>query len=604
LPRSRRRAPPQPDTIADILLTCIRRLFPLALVFVASAALAQDFQQGAPRQLPRQAPGVPAPPAAAAAIDKPSLSAVVVPVLNGLVFLPSAQGVVPEGIARPADGIDLSRVPLLSDPGLRASLQGFLGKPASLADLDRITKLAIQVHRAAGRPLVDVVVPPQDVSGGVVQIVVAEFRVGDVKVESNKHFTTRRIREAIRLAPGSVVDQPRLIEDLNWLAQNPFRRLEVVYRPGAQPLTTDVVVRVNDRLPLRVYAGFDNSGLPSSQRARLFAGLNWGDVFGGDGQFSYQATVSPDVFKKGAETSTSFAAHSFTLSQPLPGASRDTLLLFGTVQNVAPRLGQNLGQTGKNLQGSARWIRTLRADPANRILLTLGWDFKQSDNNLLFGGTTISRQITEVQQAVAELSASSDWSLGRLTAILTTTASPGGIGARNSDVAFQPGPDHAGTPFARAQYLYAQVTAAQTIPIGGSGYEARTRFIGQLSTANLLPSEQLSAAGLGSVRGYDPNVAIGTRGFLASQELWLPPVVVPELAARAQVGVFIEAGQVGNIELLPNEARWTRTAATGLSANMTVGPWLNLRADYGMQLRSLPGQKRGSLVNVSASTAF
>ena len=526
------------------------------------------------------------------------------PVLNGLVFLPSAQGVVAEGIARPADGIDLSRVPLLSDPGLRASLQGFLGKPASLADLDRITKLAIQAHRAAGRPLVDVVVPPQDVSGGVVQIVVAEFRVGDVKVEGNKHFTMRRIREAIRLAPGSVVDQPRLIEDLNWLAQNPFRRLEVVYRHGAQPLTTDVVVRVNDRLPLRVYAGFDNSGLPSSQRARLFAGLNWGDVFGGDGQFSYQATVSPDVFKKGAETSTSFAAHSFTLSQPLPGASRDTLLLFGTVQNVAPRLGQNLGQTGKNLQGSARWTRTLRADPANRILLTLGWDFKQSDNNLLFGGTTISRQITEVQQAVAELSASRDWSLGRLTAILTTTASPGGIGARNSDAAFQPGPDHAGTPFARAQYLYAQVTAAQTIPIGGAGYEARTRFIGQLSTANLLPSEQLSAAGLGSVRGYDPNVAIGTRGFLASQELWLPPVVVPELAARAQVGVFIEAGQVGNIELLPNEARWTRTAATGLSANMTVGPWLNLRADYGMQLRSLPGQKRGSLVNVSASTAF
>lgn len=575
----------------------------LVLLSHASQSVAQDFRQGAPQQLPRLAPVLPTPP-----MDRPSApgdgAALVVPLLLGLVFVGAAADVVPNGVKPPAGGIDVRRVPILDQPAFLESLKTSIGKPATLADLNRIVGLAIAAHRAAGRPLVDVAVPEQDVSGGVIQIVVAEYRVGDVLIEGNRHFSTPRLRNAIRLQSGDVVAQPDLVEDLNWLQQNPFRRVEVIYRPSVAPLTTDIVVHVNDRLPLRIYAGFDNSGPPNTQRERVFVGLNWGNVLGGDGQFSYQATASRDLFSDRKGPSKAFEAHSFTLLQPLPARARDTLLLFGTVQRAAPDFGDNLGQIGKNLQVSGRWNRTLDADPAYRLTLAIGWDFKQSDNNLLFGGSSISRQVTEIQQAIIEASGSFDWLLGRLATVLSLAASPGGIGNRNSDAAFQPSADHSGTPFATARYLYARLTIGQTTPLPGSKFEARTRLIGQLSSANLLPSEQLSAAGLGAIRGYDPNSVIGSQGFLASQELWLPPLNLARRLGRAELGAFVEAAQVGNIDRTPTEPKWTRTAAAGLSASLTVGAWVNLRADYGWQLRALAGAAKGSLGTISANIGF
>lgn len=153
-----------------------------------------------------------------------------------------------------------------------------------------------------------------------------------------------------------------------------------------------------------------------------------------------------------------------------------------------------------------------------------------------------------------------------------------------------------------------RITASQSVPLGKTGIEARSRLIGQISTTNLLPSEQLSAAGPGVLRGYDPNAAIGTRGFLVSQELWSPTLSVigtgGRLADRLQFGGFFEAGQVGNADRLVAEPRWTRTAAIGLSAAWSIGPFVALRADYGWQLKALANQNKGSLGYVTATLGF
>jgi hemolysin activation/secretion protein len=111
-------------------------------------------------------------------------------------------------------------------------------------------------------------------------------------------------------------------------------------------------------------------------------------------------------------------------------------------------------------------------------------------------------------------------------------------------------------------------------------------------------------------RGYDPNAVIGTRGFVGAQEVWSPSFSllgdkgIPGVADRAQIGAFIEAGQVGNADRLAAERTWTRTAAAGLSALWSAGPYVQLRADYGWQLRALPNQSRGSLGSVSITVGF
>jgi len=485
-------------------------------------------------------------------------------------------------------------------------MRPYIGRPLSVADLNRISRQVILAYRAAGRPLVDVAVPEQDVTGGVVQIVVAEFKVGQVKVEGAKHFDPARIRSAVRLKTGEAVDQMQLIEDLNYLGGNPFRRVDVVYRKGDAPLTTDVVLNVTDRTPIRAFATFDNSGTPSTRRERISSGVTWGDAFGRDGQLTAQATVSPDLFESRGGKSLAFQAYTASLVQPL--SRRDTLIAFASYQRATPSLGANLGQVGKNLQVTTRWSRTISSKPSLRTVLTLGYDYKQTNNNLLFGGTSISSQKTDIHQASIDLSVTRPWSAGLLGVSTTVTVSPGGIGNRNTTAAFRPTATRSGTPFAKADYVYVRNTATQVTPIGKSGFEARTRLVSQWSSANLLPSEQLSAAGPGVLRGYDPNAAIGTRGFVASQELWTKPISLAaktgRFTDRLQVGAFIEAGQVGNPDRLVAERKWTKTASTGLSAAWSLGPYASLRADYGWQLKALPGTEKGSLGYLTATIGF
>lgn len=553
-------------------------------------ALAQDASQSRPRSLP--APPVAAPAAPPLPADA-ATAEVIINSVSGIAFVPAGDS------APLTDGIDVARIPMLDTAAFRASLAARLGRPASLADLNAIAREAVLAHRAGGRPLVDVSIPEQDVSAGRVRFVVSEFRVGQVLVEGNRHVPAERIREAIRLAPGDVVYQPQLVQDLEWLATNPFRRVDIIYRRGEAPFTTDVIARVQDRSPLRAYAGFENNGQPATQRGRLFAGINWGAMFGGDGQAAYQYTTSPDLFDRRGGRGVSFQAHAVTLLQPLAG--RSSILAFGTWQRVRPDLGPFFDVAGENWQLSLRYSRIV----ARGATLSIGYDFKQSDNDLLFGGTSVSAQATRIHQLVLDLTTTARLAGGgSITFGGTAFLSPGGIGARNSDGAFQPGAAQAGVAFARATYAYARGTINAAIPIA-AGFEARTRLTGQISTGNLLPSEQLAIAGPGFVRGYDPNAVLGAQGLTVSQEVFAPAFSLGTGRDEGRVGAFFDAGMAGNPDRLPGEPRWARTTSAGLTGLFALSPYVQLRLDYGWQLRTLPGaSRRGQIGFISATAGF
>jgi hemolysin activation/secretion protein len=571
----------------------------LVLALQVQPALAQDARQSVPRLLEAQPPVVEAPPETLKVNDDPSP---VLERLTGVRFVyDPAFAAWPPKADDPA--VNIIGLPPLDTPAFRARAADDLGKPASIASLNALARAAVQAYRAAGRPLVDVAVPAQDITSGTVTFIVREFVVSDVIVEGARHFDPTRMRNMIRLEPGQVVDQTRLLEDLNRIAENPFRRVDLVYRRGEAPLTTDVVVRVADRRPLRIYGSFENNGTPAAGRERFALGVNWGNVFGGDGQLAYQFTTSRDLFDSGDPR---FQAHSATLVQPV--ANNATAILFGTYQRTVPRLGPDIGLVGESWQLSPRLTFRILSRADQRAQITIGYDFKQTNNNLLFGGFTISDEATQIHQLMVDLTYSKAWSLGLFAISNSFTLSPGGIGSRNTDEAFQPGPTQSGTPFARATYAYLRTSVSQAIPLGRTGAEAVTRVTGQITTGNLLPSEQLSAAGPGFVRAYDPNAVLGAQGLTATQEIWAPPVRfagIDKIGSSARFGAYADAGMAGNPDRLPGERRWQRTASLGAAARVEISRAIDLRADYGLQLRTPPGQRRpGSQGFISLTIGF
>ena len=143
--------------------------------------------------------------------------------------------------------------------------------------------------------------------------------------------------------------------------------------------------------------------------------------------------------------------------------------------------------------------------------LQFGFDYKRYDNNLAFGGQSIFSSVTKVAQFLAIYDATLEDDYGQTAFENQVVFSPGKLMNGNNSTAFQA----SGVSQANATYAYdnLQLTRITPLPLDTS---LVVRALAQLATDELLPSEQLGAGSLDSVRGYDPRVANGTQGIVLS----------------------------------------------------------------------------------------
>lgn len=578
-----------------------------ASLSLAAPALAQNYNQLAPPVLkPPQAPQIAVPPPPAA---PPGSPLVIVPRLLGIRLVGAPSLLVPAGVSNPGvSGEDVAFGPQLSE-----ILSGFIGAPASMATLNTIEARIILLYRAEGHPFVDVVLPPQNIATGVVQYLVFEYRVGAVTVRDNHWFSSAQIKSALRVKPGQTIDINRVESDLAWLNENPFRRVDLLASPGAVAGTTNLNLVVHDQLPLAATIGFDNAGNALTGDDRWKLGLLTGNVLGRGILLGYQFTTSddflrdPHLFASGTNLPR-YLAHSLSLTIPL--ASRDTIRIFGDYERVVPRLPSGFVNVGHSGQASLRFDHPLPDWHGLIQQISLGYDYKTSDNNIAFGGTTVSTSSAEIDQFPITYSATLRDHYGQTTLVPQLVLSPGGLTGGNNNSAFQPGANNGGTYYARADYIYARLDVERLTALP-RGFVWRARLTAQVASSNLLPSEQLSIGGFGSVRGYPTDVAGGSEGVVIGNELRAPPFT---LLSRISGGIgpdalrpdiFFDYAHVFDVKTQPGNPASTDLASLGLGANYTLGTMLSLDIQAGVQFHPIPGHTNaGSFINVDALATF
>lgn len=228
-------------------------------------------------------------------------SQIVIKKLQGIVLLRSNEAM--EGKFENAQGIEIIDIKI---PGnskkLERNLSHFLGNEVTTDTLFEIKTTISDYYTSSNHPLVIVDIPDQDVTSGVLQIVILESRLGKVEVEGNRWSSEKRLKEYVKLRPNQEIDENRLIQNISFMNRNPFRRVDIIYSPGEEPATTDVILAVKDRRPVRVYAGTENTGVEPTGRGRWYTGVNWGNAFGLDHIFSYQFTSAFNVHRFHAHT--------------------------------------------------------------------------------------------------------------------------------------------------------------------------------------------------------------------------------------------------------------------------------------------------------------
>ena len=562
-----------------------RALFPLgqamAFLFLATATVpsavrAQDFQHIAPKPpLPENSgkgkitnEQTPTPTAGAPGQE------VLVDRLKGVVLLSDPKQVRHAGVSG-LRAIDPGDIALAQLPEFESAVSPWIDKPVTLKSLAELTRSIVAYFRNHDRPVVNVFVPDQNITTGFVQIVVVESHVEKVEATGAKHFSNDLLRDELRLGAGDSISGTRLRDDLAWINRNPFLHSDVLMAPGDAPGTTDVLLRTQDRFPLRVYAGYEDSGNDLTGNDRFLAGFNYGNLFGVGQQLSYQYTLGTNYHD--------FYAHSGTYTIPLPW--RHTLTLFGSYSSANSTIGSNFNSGGVTWQVSGRYEVPLPGSDTFTHSVTGGFDFKRTNNDLIFGGTSISNVYADVDQLVLAYQATYLDDYGSTSGSATGYWSPGKLSPDNNDTDFQ------GTRTgSRADYAYSQLTLTRVtkLPLD---FSWTVRGIYQVSNANLLPTEELGLGGYATVRGYEEREANGDDGFLASTEFATPPVSLAALVGLDSVKdqlQFIAFADYGGTSLYrstpdtPNPN--VNLLGVGPGVRYVINPYLSLRADYGFQL--------------------
>ena len=423
---------------------------------------------------------------------------VLVPSLRGIVLVNDAQ----EAQAHPGggDGFDFSRVPVRGLDAVQELAGYFLGKPASLGSLERLAAGIQQYLQASGRRFVLVYLPPQELVGDSVRIVVQRARLdGAVSVEGVNHFSAGQYQALLGTAAGEPIDEGDLDATLDRLNRNPFRRSTVVAEPGSQPGTTRLALRLLEQRPLQFFVGADNTGTPATARNRWTAGVNWGDAFGRGDQLSYQFKADPRMDR--------IRSHSGSYATEV---GVGTLSLNGAWSAVTPDLGPLFGQEGHSWQVSGRYSRPASAPAGWAAQWSLGADLKASDNTIEFSTVPVVNNETRIVQAAASYALRRRGPDSSSELSTTLVASPGGLGSRNADTAF--GGSRLG---AKARYAYLRLDGGHRQALR-SGWSARVNASVQAASGPLLGSEQLAGTGAGAARGFRENAAFGDSGFVAT----------------------------------------------------------------------------------------
>jgi hemolysin activation/secretion protein len=404
--------------------------------------------------------------------------------LKGLVFVSGPHEVRDKGVSG-VTGVKADGIPLLQTADFQQVVSKYLGQPLDLNGLNELVHDVVVYYKQHDRPIVDVSVPEQDVTTGVIQIVAVEGRLGKVRVEGNHWFSTQSLAGDIRLHPDSPISGRLVANDAAWLNANPFRQVDLVYAPGDQPGTTDIVLKTQDRFPLRVYTGYENSGNQFTGYNRWLGGFNWGNAFGLDQQLNYQFT-SNDQYNL-------YHAHSGSWIIPLPW--RHTLTFFGSQAESRPDTNNPLfTQSGYSWQVSARYTIPLPSTFAFNQEVVFGGDFKRSNSNLFFGGTGVFNSLTDVDQFMIGYNASLTDDYGSTALSLSGFYSPGGLSDNNNDSNFAM--TQAG---AKANYEYGLMQLNRTTKLPFD-FSLANKLVGQISSGTLVGSEQFGLGGYSTVR--------------------------------------------------------------------------------------------------------
>jgi len=450
----------------------------------------------------------------------------------------------------------------------------FTGNNKDFGDVQRALEALEGEYRRRGYGVVQVALPEQDITRGVVRFNIVQPKIGRISVEGNQHFSEANVRRSLpSLKEGETPNSNAIARNLQIVTEHPVKQTNVLLRSGASEGLVDVNVRVTDSRPWRLVATLDDTGTADTGYTRLGLGFQHTNLFDRDHTLSLQYVTSPSKMDQVAIYGFGYRIPYYRLNSSLDIFAGYSDVDSGTVAGLF-----NVSGSGTILGG--RWNYYLPKWDDIEHKAFVGLDYRAYKNNVTLGGIGFVPDITvhpvSVGYAGVKRMTASEWAFN---AALSTNI-PGGNDGTAAD-------------FRRTRL---NATDSYVILRAGTSFshafrnewQGRVALSAQYTENSLIPGEQFGIGGMDTVRGYLPREAANDRGYAAQLELYTPNIaglVGLDDKWRTRLVGFYDFGAVSRNNALPGEQAGKYLASTGLGLRLSFGRSVSLRVDLAQILK-------------------
>jgi hemolysin activation/secretion protein len=406
---------------------------------------------------------------------------------------------------------------------IEEAIYPFLGPNKTAEDVEKARAALEKVYHDKGFQTVSVAVPQQNVQSKVVVLKVTELKVGRLRVKNSRYFDIDKIKDkAPSLKEGAVPNFNDVTKDIVALNQWPDRRVTPALRAGVAPGTVDVDLNVEDKPSIHGSLEVNNRQSPNTTETRVSATVHYDNLWQLGHSFSFTYQVAPERRADAEVYSASYLART-----PIDWLN---LMVYGvkSSSDVATVGGTNIVGPGEIVGG--RFVMTLPSRDNFFHTLSIGVDYKHFDQTVGLGTDAFSSPVT-YYPVVGTYGATfqNDKFTTQFNALLTYNLRP------FSSAAF---PDFDAKRFGASPsfaHFNVDVSHTQELP---EGYQLWGKIQAQAADGPLVSSEQLSAGGLDTVRGYLESEVLGDDGVIGNFE-----IRSPDIGAMLQKQMKDETGQ-------------------------------------------------------------
>jgi hemolysin activation/secretion protein len=164
-------------------------------------------------------------------------------------------------------------------------------------------------YRERGWSTVGVTLPQQQLTNATVMVQVTEAPLASVSVVNERYFSSNNVMRAlpslraIYFWSNNMLNSFVFQRELDLANANADRQIYPLIGPGPEPGTSDLTLKVKDRLPLHSRLELNNSFTPGTPELRVNLNAQYNNLWNYEHQLGIQYSFSPERFKASSEFS-------------------------------------------------------------------------------------------------------------------------------------------------------------------------------------------------------------------------------------------------------------------------------------------------------------